>query len=60
MGRASGEPMFFKSQYLQGFTILRMINESLYKTDSHQAHQMMKVDPHVFQDVNFPKIQLSA
>ncbi|KAG6832928.1 hypothetical protein H0H92_004812 [Tricholoma furcatifolium] len=28
----------------------RMINESLYKSDSHHAHQMMKEDPHVFED----------
>ncbi|KAG6854994.1 hypothetical protein C0991_005923 [Blastosporella zonata] len=28
----------------------RMINESLYKSDSLHAHQMMKEDPRVFQD----------
>ncbi|RDB22865.1 hypothetical protein Hypma_010341 [Hypsizygus marmoreus] len=28
----------------------RMINESLYKTDSRKAHQMMKEDPQVFED----------
>ncbi|KAF8076251.1 ribosomal RNA-processing protein 8 [Lyophyllum atratum] len=28
----------------------RLINESLYKTDSHEAHQMMKEDPRVFED----------
>ncbi|KAG5648681.1 hypothetical protein DXG03_000027 [Asterophora parasitica] len=30
--------------------ISRLINESLYKTDSAEAHQMMKEDPRVFED----------
>jgi ribosomal RNA-processing protein 8 len=33
-------------------TTSRLINETLYKTDSRQAHQMMLSDPKVYEDVS--------
>jgi ribosomal RNA-processing protein 8 len=43
---------YFPNLILPMLTISRLINESLYKTDSQQAHQMMLDDPKVYEDVS--------
>jgi ribosomal RNA-processing protein 8 len=36
---------------LHPFIFARLINETLYKSDSHEAHQMMRKDPKVYEEV---------
>jgi hypothetical protein len=41
------------SRIVHDLILSRVINENLYKTDSRQAHQMMKDDPRIFEDVGY-------
>lgn len=32
--------------------VIRLINENLYKTDSREAHQLMRDDPRIYEQVS--------
>jgi hypothetical protein len=52
MVRGSGEPELVHIVSSQALMAWRLINETLYKTDSQHAHEMMRQDPKVYDEVS--------